>query len=84
MNKLDRNIGHKLKHFEYMNKILQAHQTKAALITYRKDLLEKQNQANYKNEVNRLEGELSKTYLPTNERDRLTNRIKFLNKLQIR
>ena len=84
MNKLDRNIDRKLKHFEFMERIMKSHAQKEALITFRKNTLEKQNQINYKNELDRLTGLLSKTYLPENEKDRLNNRIKFLNNLQIK
>jgi len=48
-----------LKHYERQRRLLKAHETKSALITKRKEILESQNRVNYKSEYNRMVGALS-------------------------
>ena len=43
-----------LKYYERQQRLLKAHETKSALITQRKNILEAQNRVNYQNEYNRL------------------------------
>ena len=48
-----------LKHDDRQRRLLKAHETKSALITKRKEILESQNHLNYQSEFNRLVGALS-------------------------
>ena len=48
-----------LKYYERQQRLLKAHDTKRALITRRKEILEAQNRVNYQSEFNRLRGALS-------------------------
>ena len=48
-----------LKYYERQQRLLKAHDTKRALITRRKEMLEAQNRVNYQSEFNRLVGALS-------------------------
>jgi len=64
-----------------LKNILEAHQTRAASILFRKNLLEHQNKINYTNEISRIRGELSRTNLPYQTRKDLKNRVERLKKL---
>ena len=46
--------NHSLKYFENLEKEIEARRTKAAMTSFRKNLLDQQNQMNYTNEVNRI------------------------------
>jgi hypothetical protein len=70
-----------LHHLKNLKNALEAHQTKAASILFRKQLLEHQNKANYTNELSRIRGELSRTNLPHQTRQELNNRVERLKKL---
>ena len=48
-----------LKYYERQRRLLKAHETKSALITKRKEILESQNRVNYQSEYNRMVGALS-------------------------
>ena len=45
-----------LQHYARMKKLLEAHQTKAALTEFRKNALQTQNRLNYQNEYDRIRG----------------------------
>ena len=55
---MDRFAKH-TKYYEKQQKMLDAHATRSALITHRKNIIESQNRINYQNEFNRLTGEVS-------------------------
>ena len=55
---MDRFAKH-TKYYEKQQKMLDAHATRSALITHRKNIIESQNRINYQNEFNRILGELS-------------------------
>ena len=72
-----------LNYFKNLKDILEANQTKAKSVLYRKNLLEHRNKINYTNELQRLRGELSRndTRLPIGTRERLEARVKHLKEL---
>ena len=55
---MDRFAKH-TKYYERQQRMLDAHATRSALITHRKNIIESQNRLNYQNEFNRVLGELS-------------------------
>ena len=48
-----------LAHYGRMKKLLEAHQTKAAVTSFRRKPVEDQNRLNYQNEYDRIRGVLS-------------------------
>lgn len=70
-----------LHYLKNLKDVLEAHQTKAASILFRKQLMEHQNKMNYTTELSRIRGELSKTNLPYQTRQELLERKKRLEKL---
>ena len=70
-----------LHHLKNLKDALEVHQTKSASILFRRQLLEHQNKINYTTELSRIRGELSKTNLPHQTRQALTNRVEHLKKL---
>ena len=77
-----KHIDNYIKHFKRKKDELESHQTKAALITLRKDWLESQKRANYNNEYERLIGILSnKVITHAGNKKQLENRIKRLEHL---
>ena len=67
-----------LHYFELVKDQMEKHELKAKSIQFRKNLLERQRVANYKNELDRVRGELSKTVLHGETRSGLTQREKHL------
>ena len=58
-------ISNRLNYYKQQRNIIKAHQTKAALISLRKDWLDKQNKTNYQQEYDRIRSILNgigKTY----------------------
>ena len=70
-----------LHYLKNLKDTLEAHQTKAASIMFRKQLMEHQNKVNYTTELSRIRGELSKTNLPYQTKQELLDRKKRLEKL---
>ena len=70
-----------LHYLKNLKDTLEAHQTKAASILFRKQVMEHQNKVNYTTELSRIRGELSKTNLPYQTRLELLERKKRLEKL---
>ena len=67
------------------NDELEAHQTKASLITLRKTIIENQKRHNYNNEYERLVGILSnKAITHSGNSEQLKNRVKHLETLGAR
>ena len=75
------NINRSLHHLKNLKNVLEAHQTKAASLLVRRQLLEHQNKINYTNELDRIRGELSRTNLPHQTRQELTDRVERLKRL---
>ena len=57
-----------LAHYGRMKKLLEAHQTKAALTSFRRKTIEDQNRLNYQNEYDRIRGLLSQNLTGLGER----------------
>ena len=72
-----------LAHYGRMKKLLEAHQTKSALTTFRKKVLEDQNRLNYQNEYDRIRGLLSQNLTGFGEKsiEGLRDRSKKLEEL---
>ena len=78
----EKHIDNAIKHFKRKKDELEAHQTKAALITLRKSFIENQKRHNYNNEYERLIGILTNkaiTHVGTSAQ--LEARVKHLESL---
>ena len=75
---LEQAIGNRLNYYKRQRNIIKAHQTKASLISLRKDWLDKQTKTNYQNEYDRIRGILMKSVLPGVTKDSLDERVKTL------
>ena len=75
--------NHGLNYFKNLKDILEAHQTKAKSVLFKRKFLENRDKVNYTNEIQRLRGELSRndTRLPIGTRERLEARVKHLKEL---
>ena len=81
----EKHIDNAIKHFKRKKDELEAHQTKAALITLRKSFIENQKRHNYNNEYERLIGILTnKAITHSGNRDQLESRVKQLETLGAR
>ena len=81
----EKHIDNAIKHFKRKKDELEAHQTKAALITLRKSFIENQKRHNYNNEYERLIGILTnKAITHSANRDQLESRVKQLETLGAR
>ena len=77
-------IAHRLNYYKQQRNIIKAHQTKAALISLRKDWLDKQKKNNYQNEYDRIRGALNDSVLPGVTTEHIKERIKTLeNKFKV-
>ena len=72
-------ITRKLHQMNQLKQILEAQETKAKSIKFRKNLLERQQSANYRNEYDRLRGELQKSLTET-EKANIDKRIELIKK----
>ena len=85
MKKKGRNIEdailNRLGQYKRERKLMQAHETKAKSILFRKNILDVQKKVNYQNEYERLRGTLAHTVVPIQTRETLTKRIEDLVKL---
>ena len=80
-----KHIDNAIKHFKLKKDELEAHQTKAALITLRKSFIENQKRHNYNNEYQRLIGVLSnKAITHSGNTTQLETRIKQLEQMGAR
>ena len=57
-------IANRLNYYKQQRNIIKAHQTKASLISLRKEWLDTQQKNNYQNEYDRIRGILNKSVLP--------------------
>ena len=81
----EKHIDNAIRHFKRKKDELEAHQTKAALITLRKSFIENQKRHNYNNEYERLIGILSnKAITHSGNTEQLENRVKHLETLGAR
>ena len=74
-------VRNRLTMFKREKKLMEAHETKAKSILFRKNLLDAQKKINYQNEYERLRGNLAHTVVPIQTRETLTKRIEDLVKL---
>ena len=79
---LDKAIAHRLRHYQQVQKKMDAHKTKAESIALRKGWLESQKRVNYQSEYDRVRGMLSQTILPAGAK-RLEDREAELKALGI-
>ena len=70
-----------LRQLEHVARQIDARETKARHVTTRVKWLERQKSANYKNECDRIRGELSQSTLPFKSKVKLQNREKELERL---
>ena len=80
---LEQAIGNQLNYYKRQRNIIKAHQTKASLISLRKDWLDKQSKTNYQNEYDRIRGILMNSVLPGVTKDSLDERVKTLQKMGV-
>ena len=81
----EKHIDNAIRHFKRKKDELEAHQTKAALITLRKSFIENQKRHNYNDEYERLIGILSnKAITHAGNTEQLENRIKQLEQMGAR
>ena len=74
-------MRNRLGYWKLVKKTIEAHETKAKSIDFRRSVLEAQKKANYQNEYERLRGHLAHTVVPIQSRETLTKRIEDLVKL---
>ena len=72
-------ISNRLNYYKQQRNIIKAHQTKAALISLRKDWHQKQIKNNYQNEYDRIRGILEHSVLPGQTREHLEKRREELD-----
>ena len=81
----EKHIDNAIRHFKRKKDELEAHQTKAALITLRKKWIENQKLHNYNNEYERLIGILTNNAIThSGNREQLANGVKHLETLGAR
>ena len=81
----EKHIDNAIKHFKRKKDELEAHQTKAALITLRKSFIENRKRHNFINKYERLIGILTnKAITHSANRDQLESRVKQLEQLGAR
>ena len=81
----EKHIDNAIRHFKRKKDELEAHQTKAALITLRKSFIESQKRHNYNNEYERLIDILSnKAIAHSGNTEQLENRVKQLEQMGAR
>lgn len=81
----EKHIDNAIRHFKRKKDELEAHQTKAALITLRKKWIENQKLHNYNNEYERLIGILTnKAITHSGNTEQLESRVKHLETLGAR
>ena len=81
----ERHLDNAIRHFKRKKDELEAHQTKAALITLRKSFIENQKRHNYNNEYERLIGVLTnKAITHSGNNKQLEERVKQLEQMGAR
>ena len=80
---LQTTISNRLNYYKYQRNIIKAHQTKASLISLRKDWLDRQTKTNYQNEYDRIRGILNDSVLPGTSKIHIEKRVKDLEKMGV-
>ena len=80
---LEQAIGNRLNYYKRQRNIIKAHQTKASLISLRKEWLDRQKSSNYQNEYDRIRGILQNSSLPGVTKENLNKRVKNLKEMGI-
>ena len=70
-----------LRQLDHVGKILEARENKTKSLTLRRKWTERQANANYRNEYDRIRGELFHNKLSSVDRKRLSEREEYLHKL---
>ena len=76
-------IAHRLNYYKQQRNIIKAHQTKAALISLRKDWLDRQTKTNYQQEYDRIRGILNDSVLPGTSTEHIKKRVETLEKMNV-
>ena len=76
-------IANRLNYYKHQRNIIKAHQTKASLISLRKDWLDRQTKTNYQNEYDRIRGILNDSVLPGTNKLHIEKRVKDLEKMGV-
>ena len=77
----EKQMKRSLKYFQNLKDIMEAHETKAKSVHFRKHLLERQKIANYQNEKERVMGEIAHSEQIGLTSTRLKRRKRELDKL---
>ncbi len=77
----ERQVKRNLKYQEQVQRKIEAHKTRQALVELRKDWVINQKKNNYRNEYQRLIGELSNSRLPGKTVANIQSRMKHLQTL---
>ena len=81
----EKHIDNAIRHFKRKKNELEAHQTKAALVTFRKSIIENQKRHDYNNQYERLICVLTnKAITHSGNSDQLESGIKYLETLGAR
>lgn len=70
-----------LSYLEHLHKELKLRNTREAMVSLRKDMIDSNKRANYQNEMDRITNELSRPNLPHASREHLEDRIKQMKKI---
>ena len=70
----------RLRQLKHLQQQIDARETRAKSIMLRKQWMERQNNANYRNEYDRIMGELSRFRGPTTDKEKLQNRAETLHR----
>ena len=73
-----------LRQLDHIGKIMEARENKTKSLVLRRKWLERQANANYRNEYDRIQGELSHNKLSSVDRNKLSKREARLNSLYSR
>ena len=68
-------------YLEHLHKELKLRNSREAMLTLRKDMIQANKRSNYQNEMDRLSGEISRPNLPYATKEHLEDRIKQLKNL---
>ncbi len=77
----ERQVKINVKYQEHVQRKIEAHKTRAALVELRKDWIQSQKKNNYRNEYQRLIGELNNSRLPGQTVANIKGRMKHLQTL---
>jgi hypothetical protein len=82
---IEKHVANHLHHYKIQQRLLDAHNTKAQSLIFRKHIIEKQKMTNYENEYDRIRGILASSVagraVGTTNLDHVKNRAKELENL---